>query len=527
MGLIVSVRQKNSADSTTTAFTDIGIHPSKKHAITLEIPHPFTKIVESRPDQIELNIIHDEPETLGFLEEKQQFPELSPPEEKQEPEVLLAPDTAEALPRVSQELTAPDEPVSSRESTIIDEFSTEYEEIPIRRSTLISEQTSGLIPDTSRELTGSGDLISPQNGVIAAEFSTECDEIPAAPGMPSPVPALPDEGLPVTLQTDYGGEEPVPVSLLIPVKSLSSLREKNEFSDTGSPLPERKEPAVTSPDETETSDIRVSEELKIVSPYAGIEEKTGPILPHEASTTNENPIGSQETINPVFPKPVNDESPAVPGQDSLTLSVLPEGGNGSDGGQQSPQGAPPPPPGLPPPSAGPGSRITSLIAVAVIVIIILGIAGLMVIYPQTPVAPPAETTPLPTPSIQQTPQPTPVIIPSKGVWVRVDYPHTYAGWVGNTGAVRAVNGSGNQIYVIPERDGIVQVQVHKTDNSGDTLTVEVYRDGNVINQRNVSIPMGSIDLLVDAKTGNPPGLTPVITPTANQTGSSGARIMYF
>ena len=250
------------------------------------------------------------------------------------------------------------------------------------------------------------------------------------------------------------------------------------------------------------------------------------ILPHEAITTNENSIASQGTITPVIPEPVQDESPAVPGRESLAETVLPEGGSGSDGLRQSPPEAPLPPPGLSPPSAGPGSHRTSFTAVAVIVMIILGIPGVMVLYPQTPVAPAAEPTPLPTPAMQQTPEPTPVMVPSTGVWVRVDYPHTFAGWVGNTGAVRAVNGSGNQIYAIPERDGIVQAQVHKTDNSGDTLSVEVYRDGNVINQRNVSIPMGSIDLLVDAKTGNPPGLTPVITPTANQT-SSGARIMYF
>jgi hypothetical protein len=71
------------------------------------------------------------------------------------------------------------------------------------------------------------------------------------------------------------------------------------------------------------------------------------------------------------------------------------------------------------------------------------------------------------------------------------------------------------------------VQIQKPDNSGDTLTVEIYRNGDVISLRNVSIPMGSIELLIDAKTGNPPGTTPVVTPSGNQTGSSGGRIMYF
>ena len=109
----------------------------------------------------------------------------------------------------------------------------------------------------------------------------------------------------------------------------------------------------------------------------------------------------------------------------------------------------------------------------------------------------------------------------------MDYPRSYYGWVGNTGSIRGVNGSGDQIYKIPETEGIVQVQMYKPDNSGDTLTVEVYRDGEVISLRNVSIPLGSIELLIDAKTGNPPAMTPVVTPSGNQTGSNVGRIMYF
>ena len=72
--------------------------------------------------------------------------------------------------------------------------------------------------------------------------------------------------------------------------------------------------------------------------------------------------------------------------------------------------------------------------------------------------------------------------------------------------------SGDQIYKIPETEGIVQVQMCQPDNSGDTLTVEVYRDGKVISLRNVSTPMGSVELLVDAKTGHLPAMTPVVTP---------------
>jgi hypothetical protein len=167
----------------------------------------------------------------------------------------------------------------------------------------------------------------------------------------------------------------------------------------------------------------------------------------------------------------------------------------------------------------------------VIIFIVLGIAGVMVFYPQNSTAPVVEPTPLPTPTLQltsqTTPQTTPVIIPPTGVWVRVSYPRNYYGWVGNTGSLRGINGSGDQIYKIPVIDGIVQAQIFKPDNSGDTLTVEVYRDGGVISLRKVSTPMSSVELLIDAKTGNPPGMTPEVTPSGNQTGSGGGRIMYF
>jgi hypothetical protein len=93
--------------------------------------------------------------------------------------------------------------------------------------------------------------------------------------------------------------------------------------------------------------------------------------------------------------------------------------------------------------------------------------------------------------------------------------------------MKGVTGSGDQLHKIYESEGIVQVQIQKPDNSGDTLTVEIYRDGKVIGNRSVSIPRGSVELLIDAKTGNPPGMIPVVTPSGNQTGSGGGRIMYF
>jgi hypothetical protein len=304
------------------------------------------------------------------------------------------------------------------------------------------------------------------------------------------------------------------------------------------PLPGIEETPGALPEVTGSSDTLLPPEVpKIVASSFIQEEKAEPILPPETSTIEKKPVASEEAIvSPDLPpEPVTVESPAVPWQDSpLSEPVLPEAGKGYESVQQPAPAATPHTPGSAPPSAGPGSRRLTFIAVAVIILIILGIAGVMVFYPQNPTAPVVEPTPLPTPTIQQTPQPTPVIplptpliIPTTGVWVRVDYPRTYYGLVGNTGSMKGVTGSGDQLYKIYESEGIVQVQIQKPDNSGDTLTVEIYRDGKVIGNRSVSIPRGSVELLIDAKTGNPPGMIPVVTPSGNQTGSGGGRIMYF
>jgi hypothetical protein len=99
----------------------------------------------------------------------------------------------------------------------------------------------------------------------------------------------------------------------------------------------------------------------------------------------------------------------------------------------------------------------------------------------------------------------------------VIYPRNYYGRLGNPGSLRGITGSGDRFYQMNEDNHLVQVQIYKTDNSGDTLTVEIYRNGEIINRRETTAPMGFIELLIDARTGNPPGITPRITQSANQT----------
>ncbi len=112
-------------------------------------------------------------------------------------------------------------------------------------------------------------------------------------------------------------------------------------------------------------------------------------------------------------------------------------------------------------------------------------------------------TPVPLPSTPVTPAPAHVAIPDAGVWVRVTYPHDYYGRLGNPGSLREVSGSGDRFYQMNTDNRLVQVQMYKTDNSGDILAVEIYRDGELINHRTTSSPKGFIDILIDAMTGAP------------------------
>ena len=207
-------------------------------------------------------------------------------------------------------------------------------------------------------------------------------------------------------------------------------------------------------------------------------------------------------------------------------TVPPEGGKFIEPVGQPPAYIIPQSPGSPPPPAVFGSRRKLFIIVTAIIILILGIVGGAVFYPNYfapgkglfPVPTPAipETT-APIPSAQMTPAPAQVVIPSTGVWVRVIYPRNYYGRLGNPGSLRGITGSGDRFYQMNEDNHLVQVQIYKTDNSGDTLTVEIYRNGEIINRRETTAPMGFIELLIDARTGNPPGITPRITQSANQT----------
>ncbi|MDO9035908.1 MAG: hypothetical protein Q7U51_11980 [Methanoregula sp.] len=106
--------------------------------------------------------------------------------------------------------------------------------------------------------------------------------------------------------------------------------------------------------------------------------------------------------------------------------------------------------------------------------------------------------PTPTPARQVTPVPTEspprIIIPPVGVWVRVQYPGNFSGYMGARGRNIDVSGSGIQWYQLPVVDPTLDGIIAKLDGSSDKMVVETYKDGTLISRKSTKSPYGSIDL---------------------------------
>jgi len=161
----------------------------------------------------------------------------------------------------------------------------------------------------------------------------------------------------------------------------------------------------------------------------------------------------------------------------------------------------------PPASKIPKSASTTF-QIATIVIVILVVLGATVIssfyLTDSGEIPPPVVVPIIT--VLPTPTPIQTLIPADGVWVRIESPGAFIGEVGNTELMHPVSGSGVRFYKILWSDRLVKVSAQKQENSGDTLLIEIYNNGTLIKHSSTRAPMGSIYILIDPITGQPPGL---------------------
>jgi hypothetical protein len=129
--------------------------------------------------------------------------------------------------------------------------------------------------------------------------------------------------------------------------------------------------------------------------------------------------------------------------------------------------------------------------------------------PVTPLAPTTKATPFLTSTPTQTLQVSPIItvspvstalpqylIPKTGVWVRLQYPGNYVGYIGAQGLYKQVNSTGEQYLQLPVATGMIDGSIEKQDGSTDNLIVEIYKDGALISQKSTRTPQGVLDIHV-------------------------------
>jgi hypothetical protein len=334
------------------------------------------------------------------------------------------------------------------------------------------------------------ETFSPHKQVIGEQVLTaEPVRSPALPDVPE------DKGIPA------GSKDPAPLNDAEPVGLTDSSRLPSE--EPVSPpviIPVTDEnPAISDAAQAWAEAIRtITIPVPVISPVPASEP-----IPFAGTIENE----PEADLNPISSPP---EEPVVNNQKDVCPAsrMSPEcPADGKPAQQPAPETARLPA-SISPPDLNTQKRSSSPLLIAAIIIVIFVVLGAVFIgsfYPRDSVEtpPPVVVTVV---TIQPTPTPLPTRIPGDGVWVRIEYPQTFIGEVGNPELMYPASGTGVQLYKVLWSDRVVQASAQKQDNSGDTLLIEIYRNGTLLKHSSTRVPMGSVHILIDPITGQPPGI---------------------
>ncbi len=246
---------------------------------------------------------------------------------------------------------------------------------------------------------------------------------------------------------------------------------------------------------------------------APVVPEAAPALPAEEDSVKKN----LEMFSNILVSSGTGSQPETPVVTELVPAAAPVGSPVSPGQSngKSPLVSPPPP------KTGP--KIPRTVAMALVVVVILAIAGGAFLFMKTSpgagttvvptVIPTETTTPGPTTvvtTVTPTPEPTAIavtlpptpqqpVIPATGVWVRAKYEGNYTGSFGTPGALREVSDTGDHIYQVPAINSIITASFTKDDGSASPILVEVYYNGVVIKSDSTSTPRGIAQIQVDLK----------------------------
>ncbi|NMB77847.1 MAG: hypothetical protein GYA23_01990 [Methanomicrobiales archaeon] len=168
-------------------------------------------------------------------------------------------------------------------------------------------------------------------------------------------------------------------------------------------------------------------------------------------------------------------------------------------------------------SPAPSKDRSIIITVAAIILLLLAVFAIPIISGGKnvpPYAPEDIPATIAVTATTTTPAPAPAEITREGVWVRIICPGHFTGKAGSVDHLQQVSGTGEKYVKALSSESVVSAIIEKTEDSGDELRVEMYRDGRLIASRSTSTPRGSVNLLIDPATGQAPGLTTVTTAKA-------------
>ncbi|MDD1704614.1 MAG: hypothetical protein LUP97_05225 [Methanoregula sp.] len=570
MEAIVAVRQKSTVTDSRTAEAETGMRPSIRRWIAPEILAPHKVVTDPQPPAPEPDAAFGPADVAPApvsQSPEENLPESGKSPEVTDTESPIADETHSPSEEKIQERGSEEKPPSAFREEPIEApqpgpGTAHAEDEPIRpvpgdspETPTTPEEEQSTIPDRSQDLpllpeVGGRDETPDQNPVTPPASSEreviddtgirkesgepvsetpyqdlpedsrsgpnrEAGDIPNAPLAITwpiiPAPAIEFAAPPAPVNSD----EPLVVALPQEEKILGEegseiARQTNENREIPgvSPVPEEKETGAV----TDSPDIEKNRE-----------EFSGPEEAETGETVSERPgeVSGREDREGI------PETAIAPGTDPVTGST---DHTGSSDKQENPSGRstlqsgdsekpaeeapiakipeeilPPPPQRDSPP------RIKMAAAIVFLAVLLIALAGIALIASPpfngdtTPVTTPVST-PVPTPSPTIAASPPSATIPGTGVYLKVIYNHHYYGQIGNPGDLLEISDTGDKFYVIPSKGNLVQIRVEKQDNTGDPLTVEIYRNGAIVRSEMIRTPMGEISLLIDPSTEKPPGL---------------------
>jgi hypothetical protein len=252
-------------------------------------------------------------------------------------------------------------------------------------------------------------------------------------------------------------------------------------------------------------DQKKSEPVTSESPVTIVDE---PVI---SGTENELPHGIQDHDHPseVLPEPGEGPLPAAPGIPEISPPAQP------GPSRQMPQ--------LPPEK----HSFTSPVIIGIVALLVLCSAIIIITWsPQGPgntgpsvEIPPAITHVQPLPEVTGTPE--------SGVWIEVTYTGPFSGTIGNPGFLRQVSGTGNTTSPVIMTDNVVQAVIHKQDYSAEPLAVRIFNNSRLLSEKQVTAPMGEVNLLIDTTTASIPGGESLTDDTGNRSLLGNGSLIYY